>query len=98
MTHTTGKPQVQLSRHAELRMAQRAISKDLLMLLFEYGDQAACGGRSAAVTVNPLDLSYLRQIGLPISSLERLSRLRAVVANDGTLVTVMHCHKRASRH
>lgn len=94
----TNHSQLQLSRHARQRMAQRSVSRAMIDLLIGYGDEAPCGGQSFAITINKYGLQDLRNDGLRGAAVERLSRLRAVVANDGTLVTVMHRYHRPARN
>lgn len=89
---------LRLSRHAQQRMAQRSVSRDMVDLLIRYGDESPCGGQSFAITINKYGLEDLRNDGLRAAAVERLSRLRAVVANDGTLVTVMHRYHRPAHN
>ena len=89
---------LQLSRHAQQRMAQRSVSRDMVDLLIRYGDEAPCGRQSLAITINKYGLEDLRKDGVRGATVEKLSRLRAVMSNDGTLVTVMHRYHRPAHN
>ena len=94
--HYSYRPNLRLSRHAKQRMAQRSVSFTAIDLLMEFGDATPCGGRASAITINKYDLQDLRAEGVGSATIEKLRRLRAVLSDDGTLVTVMHHYRRTS--
>ena len=92
--HHNYRANLRLSQHAKQRMAQRSVSCTAIDLLMEFGDAAPCGGRASAITINKYDLQDLRADGVCSATVEKLRRLRAVLSDDGTLVTVMHRYRR----
>lgn len=86
-----------VSRHASRRMSQRGIRTDLMRTLYWRGEESCCGGRARALTISEELASELRAEGLDAGDVDRLRRMRAVLSQDGELVTVMHRYRRRNR-
>lgn len=79
-----------LTSHAATRMSQRGIRAQALKALLAAGQDTPCGGRSSAYILSKAAASELREAGVSSSDIDRIRRLRAIVAENGAIVTVMH--------
>lgn len=91
-TQTKQAAQLPLTSHAAIRMSQRGIRAKVLKALLAAGQDSPCGGRSSAYILPKAAASELREAGISASDIDRIRRLRAIVAEDGAIVTVMHRH------
>ena len=80
-----------LSRHAEKRVAQRGIRKELLALMMaEHDVDANLGGGCSALRVSRRRIRDLLEEGHPPKTIERLKRLIVLDGDAGAVVTIMH--------
>ncbi len=80
-----------LSRHAEIRVAQRGIRKEVLALVMsEHDVDADVGNGCCALRVSRRRIRDLLEEGHPPKTVERLKRLVVVDGAAGTVVTIMH--------
>jgi hypothetical protein len=87
-----------MSRHAEARMAQRGVRKDVMaLLLAEYDVVANVGGGCHALSLSHQRIRDLLDEGHPTSTVESLGRLVVVDGKAGTVVTVLHARGRRGR-
>jgi hypothetical protein len=79
-----------LSKHAQLRARQRGTSSRDLQFILEHGEaDQEVGSGCMEVSLKREQLSELRAAGIDTGQLERLARLRVILAEDGTIVTTM---------
>lgn len=77
-----------LSHHAQLRTQQRGIQAQHLRFLLAHADRIQpCGDGCERLSFSRRALTDLARRAVPTAFLERVLRLTAVVANDGTVVT-----------
>jgi hypothetical protein len=78
-----------VSRHAEIRSRQRAVSADTLALVVAFGDLDIPAGKSHfRRALSKHGRLELLDDGWPTALVERAARLTVVIADDGTIVTV----------
>lgn len=94
-TETRRAAQIPLTSHAKLRMSQRGIRAATLNVLLAAGQDTPCGGRSSVYTLSKETVSELREAGISASDIDRIKKLRAIVAEDGAVITVMHDYDRS---
>lgn len=90
---------IAMSQHARVRMQQRGIPEDVLLLLFQFGEKEY-DHRGAAVMylTRGSREKLLRAIGKEQAHrLERALNVYAVVDIDGYVVTVGHRTRRINR-
>lgn len=86
-----------LSTHAAVRFQQRGIPEVVFDLLEQYGDTERSGG-SETLFFSKTSLSRIsRALGDEFRHFERWSRVYAVVADSGVVVTAGHRFKRIKR-
>lgn len=77
------------SRHAQRRLAQRGIQRDVVSAIIEHADHRKhCGGGCLELGLTRKRLRAMPKDFLPPELQERLSGMRLVMAADGTVVTV----------
>ena len=82
-----------LSRHAGLRMSQRAISAEALELLLLYGASTGAGSGAFRVWFDREARADVRQAiaeGTASRNAERWFGIAAIVSPEGVVITVMH--------
>ena len=83
----------QVSRHASIRAQQRALSLELLDIVFTHGNRSPAGGGAEIIR---LTLASIYELAVELEPTiwrrhaDRLASAYLVVASDGTLVTVGH--------
>lgn len=81
---------IKLSKHAYARIAQRGIQKTEFSLFWKHADQDVfVPGNCTAISVSKKKRSSLVKNGLSAQTVDRISKLIALVSADGTVVTVM---------
>ncbi len=86
-----------LSKHATARMQQRAIDTNIVDLLLAHGAHFYSGG-SEVYLLDRKTREYMQSHRVvPVNVLEKLRDAYIVVANDGTIVTAGHRHRRFLR-
>jgi hypothetical protein len=86
-------------RHLRRRCQQRGVRKIDLQALIDLADRVVpVGGGRVAITLTPRAAAMLRTEGVAASLLDRVSRLAAVVGENGDLITVVVPSGRRGRH
>lgn len=88
---------MQLSKHAAVRMQQRAINDEIVDLLLAHGAHFYSGGAEVYLLDRKTREYMTSHRVVPVNVLEKLSNAYLVVANDGTIVTAGHRNKRFRR-
>ncbi len=84
-----------VSRHARTRAQQRGVRpSELLRALDVFDHDEACGGGRYALSLSGSGMSRLQKGGMAPQEIDRLRNLRVVVADDGTIVTVIRRSRR----
>jgi hypothetical protein len=86
-----------LTRHAQVRMQQRAIGAAALERLLEFGREAFDHHGAVVVYFDKAARRRLARAAPGAKDLERLARCYAVISTDGEVITVGHRHRRISR-
>ncbi len=82
-----------LSEHARKRSQQRAIPESVIDLLLDFGDEAYLGGGVTSFSFRKKSWrTAARYLGAKTKYFERYRSCYAVVAEDGTIITVAYCH------
>lgn len=80
-----------LSLHAQQRMQQRGVRRQAVETLLSVADQSVhVGGGYTAYSLTRKCAGTLQKAGWPAPTLDRLCQLTLVIADDGTVVTVLH--------
>jgi Domain of unknown function (DUF4258) len=79
-----------LSKHAEIRMQQRAIRRDTLESLIIYGEERDAGGGCKALYFSKNAMRELRQDLSPRVAKELRIRAYAILSSDNAVLTVGH--------
>lgn len=80
--------EIQLSRHASVRCAQRSISKSGIEFVLDYGIARPCGRGCESYSFDRRSWSVAAAaLGSRIVAFERYRNLYVVVAGDGVIVT-----------
>ncbi len=97
MSHTATS-NIQLTRHAKVRMQQRGVPSWFLSLLLEHGKSAHDGHGAVIKSVNKGSRRRLQQVlsRTAYATAERYFDVYAVVTPDDTVVTV--AHRTGARH
>jgi len=84
-----------LSRHASVRLQQRAIPPYVLELLERFGSEARCGGASRLFFDKPARRRLARHMGGPrgLRHVEHWLNVYAVIGDNGQVVTVGHRYR-----
>ena len=89
---------MELSRHARARMQQRGINAAALDALLDYGRVARAGrGRDIVYFDSRTRARLVRADAAAVPEAERVCRSYAIVASDGTVITVGHRTRRIPR-
>lgn len=86
-----------VSSHASQRMNQRGVPHADLDLLLRFADIATCHRGRVLVSLGPAGTRELVGEGVDRQRLERLQRTAAVLASDGTVITVLKMHGQHQR-
>lgn len=86
-----------LSKHAVTRMQQRAIDEEIVDLLLAHGSHFYSGGAEIYMLARRTREYMASRNFVPVNMLEKLRDAYIVVANDGTIITAGHRHKRFRR-
>ena len=89
----------QISRHASIRAQQRALSPELLDIVFTHGSRSPAGGGAEIIRLTLASICELAAELEPTvwrRHADRLASVYLVVASDGTLVTVGHRIRRVA--
>jgi hypothetical protein len=78
------------SKHAKKRMAQRALSEDVVQTVIDYGEDFCAPGGATKIALTKK--AYQRRRDYHMQEIRRLDRAvgTAVVLCDDTIVTCMH--------
>ena len=84
---------LRISKHAIARMNQRGIRKVDIELLVAHADIAIpCGNGRISYSMTKKGLNDLLLAEVPVQVADRLRSICAIVAEDGTIVSVMKLH------
>lgn len=84
---------INMTRHARCRAQQRGINDKAIELLISFGHSVPVGRSCQRIYFRKSCLRELAdEIGIKPSMIERLRHIYAVVADDGSIVTVAHFH------
>ena len=87
-----------LTRHARARMQQRGINAAALDALLDYGRVARAGrGRDIVYFDSRTRARLVRAHAVAVPEAERVCKSYAIVASDGTVITVGHRTRRINR-
>ena len=88
-----------LTRHAQTRMQQRAISTDALECLLDFGcaRHLHSKGRELVFFDKRARIQLLKIAPAVARKIGRIGKTYAVLGRDGTVITVGHRYKRISR-
>ena len=87
---------MELTRHAKTRMQQRGIRPAMLEALLDYGRVARAGGGCDIVYFDKrARVQLARAVAAPAA--DRVCKSYAIVASDGTVITVGHRTRRIPR-
>lgn len=75
-----------ISQHASLRMKQRGIDPLMVELMYTFGDTTYQKGGTEKQVISRKLLKQLRQ------AIDRLEDVSMILAEDSTVITVMHNH------
>lgn len=78
--------ELKMTRHAQARSQQRAISRELINTVLDLGAEYEAGGRCTAYWVSNSVVRRLAMLGKHVP--ERARGVAVVVAEDGGVVTV----------
>lgn len=82
-----------LSEHARKRSQQRSIPESVIDLLLDFGDEAYLGGGVTSFSFRKKGWrTVAKYLGAKAKYFERYRSCYAVVAEDGTIITVAYCH------
>jgi len=85
-----------VSRHARARMQQRGIRPEALEALLDYGREVRAGrGRELIFFDKRARVQLARAVAAPAA--DRVCKSYAIVASDGTVITVGHRTRRIPR-
>lgn len=77
-----------LSHHARCRAQQRGIQTQHLRFLLAHADRAQpCGAGCERLSLSRTAIADLARHAAPPAFLERVQRLTAIIAGDGTIIT-----------
>jgi len=89
----------QCSLHAETRLRQRGIRQTWLSLFLARADGDRLVGNGCVVWYwSSMAIERAKRDGIPPGEIDRARRLSAVVAEDGTIVTVQNYATRHTRY
>lgn len=84
---------LKLSEHAQKRSQQRSIPEVVIDLLLDFGDETHLGGGVTSFSFRKEGWkSAAKYLGNRAKYFERYRACYAVVAEDGTIITVAHRH------
>lgn len=78
------------SVHAETRIAQRSIQANCIDLLLLHGTSCNAGGGCESYILFSQTIRNLQMDGYSMELLNSAAKLRAIVSEDGTVVTCYH--------
>src|SRR4051812_41418576 len=86
------------THHARARMQQRGISAATLEALLDFGREVRAGRGRDLVFLDKRARARLAQVNpLAVAEAERIARSYAILASDGTVITVGHRFRRIPR-
>ena len=89
---------VHITKHAEVRMQQRGVSRDALGLLMKYGRRARAGKGAEIVYFDKRALSRLRRARGQNEAVSEDKQLKSyAICKDDVIVTVGKLYRRVRR-
>lgn len=80
---------MKISRHAERRCQQRAITQDDIRIILDYGTRYKCPGGATRFTLLEKDAeNYIQFYRYIADRLQRLRGKAVVIADNGSVITV----------
>jgi hypothetical protein len=99
LTSETPASETQRSFHAEARLRQRGIRQSWLSLFLARADGDRLVGNGCVVWYwSSMAIERAKRDGIPPGEIDRARRLSAIVAEDGTIVTVQNYATRHARY
>ena len=87
----------QLTTHARLRMQQRGISPEALVILLELGEVSDVPGGKQVVYLGRARREEIGHRAMRVRARDRVKGLYAVTDEYGTVITVGHRYRRIAR-
>lgn len=79
--------------YARKRSQQRSIPESVIDLLLDFGDEVYLGGGVTSLSFRKKGWrTVVKYLGAKAKYFERYRSCYAVVAEDGTIITVAYCH------
>lgn len=90
---------INMTRHAEVRMAQRGIQSPHIDLLFQFGDlEVPCGKGGTSLAMTKTAYQKMLKKGISVQLADKARNLVAVIGSNGAIITVLHNYGQQGSH
>ena len=90
---------IYMTRHAEVRIAQRGIQTAQIDLLFQFGDlEVPCGKGGTSLAMTKTAYQKMLKDGVSVQLADQARNLVAVIGSNGVIITVLHNYGRQGSH